>query len=95
VNKDSNGSSGTLEGVSKKFGDVVALHPVNLAVRAGKFFSVLGPSGSGKTRVLRLIAEVERSDSGWVLLGDQDVTAVAPFERNVNTVFQDYAPFRT
>ena len=56
MNKASSGSSVTLEGVSKKFGDVVALHPVDLAVRAGEFFSVLGPSGSGKTTVLRLIA---------------------------------------
>ena len=93
MNKASSGSSVTLEGVSKKFGDVVALHPVDLAVRAGEFFSVLGPSGSGKTTVLRLIAGFERSDSGRVLLGEQDVTAAAPFERNVNTVFQDYALF--
>jgi len=93
VNKASSGSSVTLEGVSKKFGDVIALYPVDLAVRAGEFFSVLGPSGSGKTTVLRLIAGFERSDSGIVLLGEQDVTARPPFERNVNTVFQDYALF--
>lgn len=89
----SNGSSVTLEGVSKQFGDVTALHPVDLSVRAGEFFSVLGPSGSGKTTVLRIIAGFERSDTGKVLLGEQDVTETAPFERNVNTVFQDYALF--
>ena len=93
MNKASSGSSVTLEAVSKKFGDVVALHSVDLAVRAGEFFSVLGPSGSGKTTVLRLIAGFERSDSGIVMLGEQDVTARPPFERNVNTVFQDYALF--
>jgi putative spermidine/putrescine transport system ATP-binding protein len=64
-----------------------------LVVEAGEFFSVLGPSGSGKTTVLRIIAGFEKSDTGRVLLGDQDVTATAPFERNVNTVFQDYALF--
>lgn len=89
----SNASSVSLEGVSKRFGDVIALHPVDLKVSAGEFFSVLGPSGSGKTTVLRLIAGFEKTDSGKVFLSDQDVTTSAPFERNVNTVFQDYALF--
>ena len=87
------GNSVTLEGVSKQFGSVTALHPVDLSVRPGEFFSVLGPSGSGKTTVLRIIAGFEKSDTGRVLLGEKDVTELAPFERNVNTVFQDYALF--
>jgi putative spermidine/putrescine transport system ATP-binding protein len=89
----SSGQSVTLQGVSKQFGTVTALHPVDLVVEAGEFFSVLGPSGSGKTTVLRIIAGFEKTDTGRVLLGERDVTATAPFERNVNTVFQDYALF--
>ncbi len=59
----------------------------------GEFFSLLGPSGSGKTTVLRMIAGFERPDSGAVLLGGRDVTSLAPYDRDVNTVFQDYALF--
>ena len=83
----------TLEGVSKSFGAATALHPVDLSIKAGEFFSILGPSGSGKTTVLRLIAGFELTDSGGVFIDQKDVTAKAPFERDVNTVFQDYALF--
>lgn len=83
----------TLEGVSKSYGAVTALHSVDLSMKAGEFFSILGPSGSGKTTVLRLIAGFELSDSGRVFIDQKDVTAKAPFERDVNTVFQDYALF--
>lgn len=82
-----------LNGVSKSFGSVTALHPTNLGIRQGEFFSVLGPSGSGKTTVLRLIAGFERPDSGTITLGGVNVTDAPPNERNVNTVFQDYALF--
>ena len=82
-----------LQGVAKSFGDVVALQPTDLTIAEGEFFSVLGPSGSGKTTVLRLIAGFETPDQGTVRLGGVDVTAAAPFERDVNTVFQDYALF--
>jgi len=61
VTSTNTGISVTLKGVSKKFGDVVALHPVDLAVRAGEFLSVLGPLGSGKATVLRLIATAGRA----------------------------------
>ena len=72
---------------------MVALDRVSLTIAPGEFFALLGPSGSGKTTCLRLIAGFDRPDSGQVLLDGVDVTDVPPFERNVNTVFQDYALF--
>jgi putative spermidine/putrescine transport system ATP-binding protein len=82
-----------LEGVVKRFGDVVAVDGVELDVREGEFFSMLGPSGSGKTTCLRLIAGFESPTQGRVYLGGRDVSKLAPYERDVNTVFQDYALF--
>ncbi len=82
-----------LEGVAKSYGGAVALSRLDLTVYAGEFFTLLGPSGSGKTTTLRLIAGFERPDSGRILLDGQDVAALPPFERAVNTVFQDYALF--
>ena len=82
-----------LDGISKRFGEVTAVDDVTLDVAPGEFFTMLGPSGSGKTTTLRLIAGFERPDAGRVELGGADVTRVAPYERDVNTVFQDYALF--
>jgi putative spermidine/putrescine transport system ATP-binding protein len=82
-----------LEGVVKRFGDVVAVDGVDLDVREGEFFSMLGPSGSGKTTCLRMIAGFETPTAGRIALGGRDVTGLAPYEREVNTVFQDYALF--
>ena len=82
-----------LTGLTKEFGTVSAVDHVDLEIAAGEFFSMLGPSGSGKTTVLRLIAGFERPTSGTVELFGQDVTNKAPFDRDVNTVFQDYALF--
>jgi putative spermidine/putrescine transport system ATP-binding protein len=82
-----------LEGVVKRFGDVVAVDGVDLEVREGEFFSMLGPSGSGKTTCLRMIAGFERPTQGRVMLGGIDVGDLPPYERDVNTVFQDYALF--
>jgi len=82
-----------LEGVEKRFGDVVAVAGVDLEVADGEFFSMLGPSGSGKTTTLRMIAGFELPTAGRVLLQGRDVTRRPPFERDVNTVFQDYALF--
>jgi putative spermidine/putrescine transport system ATP-binding protein len=79
--------------LGKRFDAVVAVDHVDLDVRAGHFFTLLGPSGSGKTTTLRLIAGFERPDSGRVELGGDDVTGWPPYERDVNTVFQDYALF--
>ncbi len=83
----------SLVGLSKRFGDQVAISGISLDIADGEFFSLLGPSGSGKTTTLRLIAGFERPTSGKVWLHGRDVTKVPPFERDVNTVFQDYALF--
>ena len=82
-----------LAGVAKRYGDVRAVDGMDLAVEDGEFLSMLGPSGSGKTTVLRLIAGFETPDSGAIELAGTDVTRLAPFDRDVNTVFQDYALF--
>ena len=87
------GSAVRLEGVEKRYGDVVAVAGIDLDVRDGEFFSMLGPSGSGKTTTLRMIAGFELPTAGRILLHDRDVTGIPPFDRNVNTVFQDYALF--
>ncbi|SCL57667.1 ABC transporter ATP-binding protein [Micromonospora chersina] len=83
----------SLRGLRKSFGTVEAVVGVDLDIADGEFFSMLGPSGSGKTTVLRMIAGFEPPTAGSVLLGGRDVTRLAPFERDVNTVFQDYALF--
>ncbi|MFZ9404899.1 MAG: ABC transporter ATP-binding protein, partial [Candidatus Limnocylindrus sp.] len=85
-----------LEGLTKQFGsgtDAAAVAGINLEIRDGEFFSLLGPSGSGKTTTLRMIAGFERPTAGRIYLHGEDVTERPPFERNVNTVFQDYALF--
>ena len=83
----------TLERLEKRFGDVAAVAGIDLEVADGEFFSMLGPSGSGKTTTLRMIAGFELPTAGRVLLHGRDVTNVPPFDRDVNTVFQDYALF--
>jgi putative spermidine/putrescine transport system ATP-binding protein len=80
-------------GIARQFGDVHAVDDVSFAVREGEFFSMLGPSGSGKTTCLRLIAGFELPDRGRIVIAGQDVSGVPPYQRNVNTVFQDYALF--
>jgi len=82
-----------LSRVSRHFGDFVAVDDVSLDIRDGEFFTMLGPSGSGKTTCLRLVAGFDRPTSGAILLHGKDVTLMPPYERNVNTVFQDYALF--
>ncbi len=82
-----------LRSVSKRFGDVVALDSVSLRVPEGAVTAVLGPSGCGKTTMLRVVAGLERPDSGRVLFDGVDVTEVPPRERNVGMVFQDLALF--
>jgi putative spermidine/putrescine transport system ATP-binding protein len=82
-----------LAGVSKRYGDVVAVESLDLEVGRGEFFTLLGPSGSGKTTTLRMIAGFEEPDTGKVELAGQDVTRLPPYDRSVNTVFQDYALF--
>jgi putative spermidine/putrescine transport system ATP-binding protein len=82
-----------LDHVTKRFGHVTAVEDVTLDVQAGEFLTLLGPSGSGKTTCLRMVAGFERPTEGRVWLSGRDVTAAPPFDREVNTVFQDYALF--
>ena len=82
-----------LEGVSKRFGQIVALDEVSLEVNEGEFFALLGPSGCGKTTLLRLLAGFETPDRGRILIDGQDVGSTPPNRRPVNMVFQSYAVF--
>jgi putative spermidine/putrescine transport system ATP-binding protein len=79
--------------VSRYFGDVRAVDGINLDIRDGEFFSMLGPSGSGKTTCLRLIAGFDQPTAGSIQLHGMEAAGLPPFERDVNTVFQDYALF--
>ena len=82
-----------LKNVSRHFGDVKALDDINLDILDGEFFSMLGPSGSGKTTCLRLIAGFDQPTAGSIELHGKEVGNLPPYEREVNTVFQDYALF--
>jgi len=82
-----------LTGVRKSYGEVVAIDELSLEVREGEFFTMLGPSGSGKTTTLRIIAGFETADAGRIELHGVEATGRPPYERAVNTVFQDYALF--
>ncbi|NNJ04849.1 ABC transporter ATP-binding protein [Streptomyces sp. PKU-MA01144] len=82
-----------LDGISKSYGDSHAVHELSLDIAPGEFFSLLGPSGCGKTTTLRMIGGFTDPTDGTVLLGGEDVTALPPNKRDVNTVFQSYALF--
>ena len=79
--------------VSRLYGDVRAVDGVTIAIRDGEFFSMLGPSGSGKTTCLRLIAGFEQLSGGTISIFGKEASELPPWERDVNTVFQDYALF--
>jgi putative spermidine/putrescine transport system ATP-binding protein len=83
----------SIKGLTRTFGEVRAVAGVDLDIYEGEFLTLLGPSGSGKTTVLRMIAGFEKPDAGVILLGNKDVAQLPPYERDVNTVFQDYALF--
>jgi putative spermidine/putrescine transport system ATP-binding protein len=83
----------SFESVSKSFGQFTAVDRVDLRIDDGEFFSMLGPSGSGKTTCLRMIAGFTHPTSGRILLHGADVSGLPPYDRDVNTVFQDYALF--
>jgi spermidine/putrescine ABC transporter ATP-binding subunit len=83
----------SLNQVVKRYGDATALHELNLEIQEGEFLSLLGPSGCGKTTTLRLIAGFIQPNEGTILLGNEDVTQVAPQHREIGMVFQDYALF--
>ena len=87
------GSQVTIDHVSKRFGDFVALDDINFTIKPGEFFSLLGPSGCGKTTLLRIIAGFESPDDGVVLFDDKNVIPLSPDKRASNTVFQTYALF--
>lgn len=82
-----------LKNVSRHFGEVKAVDNIDLEIEDGEFFSMLGPSGSGKTTCLRMIAGFDRPTIGQIILYGQEVSNLPPYERPVNTVFQDYALF--
>src|SRR3989442_14819729 len=82
-----------LEGVTKRFDDVVAVDDISLAIEPGQFFALLGPSGCGKTTTLRMIGGFEEPSAGRIFLGNTDVVGLPPYKRDVNTVFQSYALF--
>ena len=84
----------SVQNVSKRFGDFVALDDVSIEVEAGSLTALLGPSGSGKSTLLRVIAGLETPDSGVVRIGTDDVTGHAPQDRGVGFVFQHYAAFK-
>lgn len=79
--------------VSRHFGDVKAVDDISLDIADGEFFTLLGPSGSGKTTSLRMVAGFERPTIGHIFLHGQEVSQLPPYDRDVNTVFQDYALF--
>ena len=83
----------SIRGLTRTFGEVKAVTGVDLDILEGEFITLLGPSGSGKTTVLRMIAGFEKPDSGSIVLGGKDVSQLPPYDRDVNTVFQDYALF--
>jgi spermidine/putrescine transport system ATP-binding protein len=91
--RSAGGGAVTLENLEKRFDDELAVDGVDLQIAAGEFFALLGPSGCGKTTTLRMIGGFERPTSGRVLIDGDDVSAIPPEKRPVNTVFQSYALF--
>ena len=81
--------------LTKHYGEVRAVAGIDLEIEAGEFFTLLGPSGSGKTTTLRMIAGFEDPSGGTIELAGRDMSGVPPYDRAVNTVFQDYALFPT
>jgi putative spermidine/putrescine transport system ATP-binding protein len=82
-----------IRNLTKSFGNLKAVDDISLDIKSGEFITLLGPSGSGKTTVLRMIAGFEDPDAGLIKLNGEDITHLPPFDRDVNTVFQDYALF--
>jgi len=83
----------SVRGLTKRYGDVIAVDAIDLDIAPGEFFTMLGPSGSGKTTTLRMIAGFEIPDEGTIELAGEDVSRLPAYDRPVNTVFQDYALF--
>jgi spermidine/putrescine transport system ATP-binding protein len=89
----SGGADLVLRSLTKKFGSFTAVDDLDLVVGSGEFFALLGPSGCGKTTTLRMVAGLEEPTAGTIGLGEQDITNLRPYKRQVNTVFQNYALF--
>jgi len=90
-NGNNSDSSVTLEGINLSFGKTHVLKGIDLKIESGEFFAFLGPSGCGKTTLIRLIAGFESAQAGQVFIGDQEVSHLPPWRRNVGMVFQSYA----
>src|SRR6186997_1375848 len=84
----------TIEHITKRFGDFIAVDDVSVEVPDGSLTALLGPSGSGKSTLLRVIAGLEVPDSGAVEIGGVDATNVPPQQRGIGFVFQHYAAFK-
>ena len=82
-----------LSKITKSFGEFKAVDDLSITIPEGSFFALLGPSGCGKTTTLRMIAGLEEPTAGRIYIGNTDVTGSRPYERPVNTVFQNYALF--
>jgi spermidine/putrescine transport system ATP-binding protein len=83
----------TIDGVTKRFDDVVAVDNLSLEIESGSFYALLGPSGCGKTTTLRMIGGFEEPTEGSIYLGEREVSGLPSYKRDVNTVFQSYALF--
>ena len=82
-----------IDNVSKRFDTTLAVDSVSLDIHKGEIFALLGGSGSGKSTLLRMLAGFEKPTSGRILLEDQDITSLPPYERPINMMFQSYALF--
>ena len=82
-----------LSNITKEYGEFTAVNDLSLTIPAGSFFALLGPSGCGKTTTLRMIAGLEEPTKGTLHIGDQEITDLRPYQRPINTVFQNYALF--
>ena len=82
-----------LSNLTKSYGDFTAVDDLSLVIPKGSFFALLGPSGCGKTTTLRMIAGLEEPTQGTIALGETDITDTKPYQRPINTVFQNYALF--
>jgi putative spermidine/putrescine transport system ATP-binding protein len=87
------GAGLTIEGVTKRYASVTALHPISIAIKAGEFFSLIGPSGSGKSTLLGCIAGFIPPTAGRILINGRDIVDIPPYRRNIGMVFQNYALF--
>ena len=82
-----------LDGLTKKYQEVVAVKDLSLELHEGEFLTILGPSGSGKTTTLKMVAGLETPTSGMISVNERDITFLPPNERGLGMVFQNYALF--